>query len=155
MAYLLYPPHLHVIAAIAVQVVAIGVLVVAIVGFMVVTADGYVIQQMVILLLPILVIAVVAARFDSRLVYAIVLIGVVIASDDGIPPTIIVPPTVIARWVQHGFRSVVHQFRLLSIRQIVGQFMLSFYWVASLFQLHYATVIAIPDGLSIIVVVVS
>jgi hypothetical protein len=71
---------------------------------------------MVILLLPILVIAVVAARFDSRLVYAIVLIGVVIASDDGIPPTIIVPPTVIARWVQHGFRSVVHQFRLLSIR---------------------------------------
>jgi hypothetical protein len=33
--------------------------------------------------------------------------------------------------------------------------MLSFYWVASLFQLHYATVIAIPDGLSIIVVVVS
>lgn len=71
---------------------------------------------MVILLLPILVIAVVAARFDSGLVYAIVLIGVVIASDDGIPPTIIVPPTVIVGWVQHGFKFAVHQFRLLSIR---------------------------------------
>lgn len=69
---------------------------------------------MVIQLLPILVIAVVAARFDSRLVYAIVIIRVAIASDDGIPPTIIVPPTV--RWVQHGFKFVVHHFRLLFIR---------------------------------------
>ena len=37
-----------------------------------------------------LVIPVLGVHFDSRLVYVIVIIGVVIAGDDAIPPTVIV-----------------------------------------------------------------